>query len=405
MPGGGAYGGPGGDFTISWGATGLTRMFGAEIGGQVAWLVPAALVLGAAAFWLLRRAPRTDARRAQVLAWAAWLVITGLTFSLMAGIFHAYYTVALAPAIAALVGIGASLLWARRERLWAVGTLAGVTLATAAWSSVLLSRSSTFLPWLQAAVSIVGVLAALALVGGHWFGRRVLVAGAILAVAAGLAGPTAYTLQTVSTAHAGSIVTAGPTVAGGPGAGPHAWPGGGPGGGPGEGPVWMPELGTGQQPRRPPQGQGGPNQGSMPAPGQIPGFGPNADGGGPGMGGLLDGATVSTQVATLLAQDAGAYRWVAAAIGSQNAASYQLATQQSVMPVGGFNGSDPSPTLAQFKAWVAGGKIHWFIASGNRPYSDGSSVSAQITSWVEQTFTARTVDGTTLYDLSTGASR
>ena len=97
---------------------------------------------------------------------------------------------------------------------------------------------------------------------------------------------------------------------------------------------------------------------------------------------------------------------MAATIGSQNAASYQLATQQSVMPIGGFNGSDPSPTLAQFKAWVASGKIHWFIAAasfGGGP-SGGSSVSTQITGWVEQTFTARTVDGTTVYDLSAGAT-
>jgi hypothetical protein len=114
---------------------------------------------------------------------------------------------------------------------------------------------------------------------------------------------------------------------------------------------------------------------------------------------------------------------VAAAVGSNSAAGYQLATQQPVMAIGGFNGSDPSPTLKQFQALVAAGTIHYFIASGSStpgiggpvggtggiggtggaggPSASGSTAS-QITQWVESTFTARTVDGVTLYDLTTG---
>jgi hypothetical protein len=80
------------------------------------------------------------------------------------------------------------------------------------------------------------------------------------------------------------------------------------------------------------------------------------------------------------------------------------------MAIGGFNGSDPSPTLAQFKAWVAAGKIHYFIASGQGGFggasagggpSAGGSTATQISGWVESTFTAKTVDGVTLYDLTT----
>ena len=123
------------------------------------------------------------------------------------------------------------------------------------------------------------------------------------------------------------------------------------------------------------------------------------------MSGLLDGATVSSQVATLLEQGASGYRWAAATTGSQNAASYQLATQASVMPIGGFNGSDPSPTLARFQAWVAAGDVHWYIAGGGFGASNGGSdVATQIQQWVESTFAATTVDGVTLYDLTTGSS-
>src|SRR5205823_6205818 len=82
-----------------WGQTGLTRLFNAEIGGQVAWLLPAALVLLGAGAWATRLAVRTDRARAALVLWGGWLLVTAGTFSFIAGIFHAYYTVALAPAI------------------------------------------------------------------------------------------------------------------------------------------------------------------------------------------------------------------------------------------------------------------------------------------------------------------
>ena len=126
------------------------------------------------------------------------------------------------------------------------------------------------------------------------------------------------------------------------------------------------------------------------------------------MGGLLDAATVSDEMKALLDADADRYTWVAAAIGSQNASGYQLATGDPVMAVGGFNGSDPSPTLAQFQQYVADGKIHYFIGGGGMGgggmggnTTGGSNYSSQISEWVAATYTARTVGGTTVYDLTT----
>jgi len=130
-------------------------------------------------------------------------------------------------------------------------------------------------------------------------------------------------------------------------------------------------------------------------------------GGGPsgGPGGLLQGSDPSAEVTATLLEDASSYTWVAAAVGSNSAAGYQLATEQPVMAIGGFNGSDPSPTLAQFQQYVADGDIHWFIGGGGFGQSmGGSSASSAISAWVEANFQATTVDGVTLYDLSAGAT-
>ena len=114
---------------------------------------------------------------------------------------------------------------------------------------------------------------------------------------------------------------------------------------------------------------------------------------------------MSSQVTAALRAGSGSYTWAAAAIGSQNAAGYQLASGQPVMAIGGFNGSDPSPTLAEFQADVATGRIHYFIASGTGGRSNGgSSASSDIASWVQANFTATTVGGVTMYDLSSAST-
>ena len=81
------------------------------------------------------------------------------------------------------------------------------------------------------------------------------------------------------------------------------------------------------------------------------------------MGGLLDGGTPDAELVALLTQDADRYTWVAAAVGSNSAAGVQLATGRPVMAIGGFNGSDPAPTLEQFQQLVAEGRIHWSSAA------------------------------------------
>ena len=185
-------------------------------------------------------------------------------------------------------------------------------------------------------------------VGVRHLPRRVGLVVASLAAVAALAGPTAWSVATAATPHTGSIPTAGPTTGGA-------------------------DLGL--------------------------------RGGAGGVGGLLDGSTSTSTLTALLLQDADDHDWVAATVGANSAAGYQLATEEPVMPIGGFNGSDPSPTLEQFQQYVADGRIHYFIAGGGGlgfggiGGGGGEGAATEITDWVAATYASQTVDGVTVYDL------
>ncbi|WP_030559823.1 glycosyltransferase family 39 protein [Streptomyces aureocirculatus] len=413
VEGGGYAGGPGGGPDVvrgGWGESGLDRMFNPQVGGQISWLLPAALLLLVAGLIVTWRARRTDTARAAFVAWGGALLMTAAVFSFMAGIFHEYYTVALAPCIAALVGMGATVLWEERAKRWAAVALGGTAAVTAWWGYELLARTPDHLPWLRTAVLVAGLAGAAGLLLTARLGRRLALTAVGLGLAASLAGPVAYTLSTVDNPHTGSIVTAGPAVAGRTGGGMVII-----GPGPGQGPGWAkaqdgarPPGGNQQGQNKPPGNQQGQPPGNHQNPqGQPPGSRQNRR----GMGGLLDGARVSPAAKRLLERDAGGHTWAAAAVGAQNAASYQLATGDPVMAIGGFNGSDPSPTLARFKSLVADGRIAYFIAGNASGNGSGGGVgtglgpagegdAARITSWVTENFTKVTAGDSTFYDLT-----
>ena len=244
---------PGGGQGVSmWGETGWDRLLSASYGGQVAWLLPAALAMIAVLLMTSRRGGRTDLTRAAVLGWGGWLIVTAAVISFSAGIIHEYYTVALAPAIGALVGIGAVTLWARRGQLWARLVLAAVIAGTAWWSTVLLARSTGFVTWLGPVVLVGGLLAAGGIVLAPYLprpvGRSFALGAALVGLVVVLAGPAAYSLETASSTASGSLPSAGPAVAGargpggagGPGMRGQGMPPGVAGGGPGAGPGQLP---------------------------------------------------------------------------------------------------------------------------------------------------------------------
>jgi hypothetical protein len=76
------------------------------------------------------------------------------------------------------------------------------------------------------------------------------------------------------------------------------------------------------------------------------------------------------------------------------------------MAIGGFTGSDNSPTLPRFQQYVADHEVHYTIP-GERcdPPGRGSANATAITTWVQENFTRIDIGGTTVYDLTAPAGR
>jgi 4-amino-4-deoxy-L-arabinose transferase-like glycosyltransferase len=353
--GGSGNGGGGGQGTSGssfGGATGLQRLFSSEMGLEVSWLLPVAilaLVLGLVATW---RRPRTDLLRAGFISLGGWLVVTALVFSFMSGTIHPYYTVALAPAIGGLVALGGVTMWKVRERWLGRVGLAAMFVLAGMWSVALLNENSSFVPWLRWVILAGSVFAAAAfLVGSTAELKRVTAVAVIAGSLFAFAGTASYSIATASVSHSGSIPTVGPSS-------------------------------------------------------QATGFGGGAGGGGgtpPGQASSNTSTTSSSSGSIESLLTSSTARWAAAINGSQSAATLELSTGSAIMAIGGWS-DDPAPTLAQFEAYVKAGDIGYYISGGQGGGGfggQGTSVSSQIASWVSSHYTATTVGNYTVYDLTT----
>ena len=274
------------------------------------------------------------------------------------GIFHPYYTVVMAPAVAALAGAGVVALWrlGRQSLRWA-WVLPATIVGTVLWADSLLARTGGYDTWLGPTVVVTGMIAALTLLlcmvrpkGTRWFA---LVAGTVAAISV-LAGPAAYSLTTLDTTTS-AIATAGPS-SGSSGIGPGAGPGGGatPGGSATGGPPAATRTGAGASVGVASASPGGPG------------------GGGGGGGGA---SMVNESLVKYLEKHQGSATYLVAVSGSQSAAPFILESGKAVIAMGGFGGGDPAPTLSEFKHMVAAGEVHYVYVSGGAGTTGGAGGS------------------------------
>ncbi len=300
---GGGNGGAGGAFNI--GTAGPFRIFQKALGQQVSWLLAVAMVGLIGAFYFYRRRKnrwyQTTARQNEVILWAGWLILTYGFFS-VASFFHPYYMIMLAPAIAALVGIGLPAIW---RQFWAKRnhwTLALLPLAILVTSGLQAWYVYSYYPWLSWILLLAGATAvALLLIGKFSNLKKKLV-------------PSILVSSTIAMVIAPAWWSLTPTLSGESAAIPYASPS---------------LLSTG---------------------------GSQAGG--------LGSETVNSGLLSYLQKHQGSATYLFATTDSGTAAPYIIATGDAVMAIGGFNGTDPAITLNQFKQLVKSGQLKYFYVAG-----------------------------------------
>jgi len=356
-PGGGGGGGFGGN--LFGGATGPFRLLQSALGDQAGWLLGFAVVAGLALL-VLTRLRRRDPRTGWLIAVGGAFLTTAVVFSFASGIFHPYYVSFLAPFAAALVGAGAGLMLPRSLGGAADGrgarVIAPLAIAAGAITElVVLGELGGAMPWAKPVlIGVAGGCAVLLAIEGAGRYRAIVVA---VALAALLAAPSAWAVQTVGHATSSTFPAGGPASAsgGGPGGGaPGGFAGGGRGFGGGGFGGGASGFGGG-----PAVGQlfQNPGQGGF-APGGAGGF-PGGSGGFAGGSGGFGGDTASLNAAVRYVEQHGGGE---IGVASQStAAAAILDGYTNVAGLGGFSGRESSVSASWIAMEVREGQLRWVI--------------------------------------------
>jgi 4-amino-4-deoxy-L-arabinose transferase-like glycosyltransferase len=329
--------GRGGRSALGGGHSGPRRLFTAEMANEISWLLPVALLAVCFGGYLWLRGALSRGERAALVSWAGWILLSGGVFSYSDGMVHPYYTVALAPAVSALVGLGGMLAWRHRSGWDGRAAFAAMMTSAAGWAVLLLHRNAFGPPGLRWAIGAAALGALGLLIIGSLRWPRVLSVAAALGLIAGIAGTSAFAIATAAATHDGAIPNAVHTAAVGPSAG-----------------------------RR------------IEMPGAVRTGNSQAD---TALGALLRATST---------------RWSAATTGAQSASALEIASGTAVMAVGGWN-NDPVPTLADFIAEVRARRISYYIENGR---GHGlARYGREIAEWVAHNYRPAVVGGTKVYRL------
>lgn len=326
---------------------GLQRFLEPGFTGQFGWFLPLAIAGTIVAAIQVSKRIGKPGERAFLVFNVLWLIVALLTVAFMSGIVHPYYGLTAVPPMCILAGWWLRT-FVRSTPAWPLRSLALATLlASALMAYVSAARSSEDFPGLPLVLLLLWALAIAfgALRLPHPQLRRISSCWLALTL---LLGPALWSLNTVLTGHIGASVSAGPAT-----------------------------LGT-----------------KFDDPGRQQ-LGKDAS---PNSASLMLGDIPATGVVSRLSSANST--WPAAIVGSESAANYQLATRRPIMALGGFNGSDPFPTLEGFIKLVEERKIGALVVQNLPPVAaEGRGEAARIVAWVRSHYRAQVIDGAEYYNL------
>ncbi|MGO4856127.1 ArnT family glycosyltransferase [Arthrobacter sp. 2MCAF14] len=329
---------------------GITRFLQPQFSGQFGWFLPFAIAgIGITVLFLVRRHGTTEQRSFLVLC-STWLICSASVLAMMSGIVHPYYAISTVPSLSCLAAFAATFMM-RRLKNGLVRAVSGLVLALClilGYASA--SRSVKDFPWLPPILLIAGGLAvAIALIPP--IKEQFRTAVILLMGASIFLGPTIWSINTVLNPHAGAGVVSGPSILG---------------------------VRTDRPDRT-----------------QLPADTPAA------FTAVMFGDVPAKGVLSRIKASPASVRWAAAVVGSETAANYQLASSRAILAVGGFDGTDPFPTLEQFQTMVHQGSVGSFVIQNLPPLTvEGRGESARIVQWVESNFQAEMIDGASFYRLT-----
>ncbi|PTT67591.1 glycosyl transferase [Arthrobacter sp. HMWF013] len=329
---------------------GFQRFLQPQFSGQFGWFLPLAVAGLCMAVFLLWKRRGSKSYRAFLLLCVAWFICSASVLAFMSGIYHPYYALSVVPSLCALAAVGL-MSFLRTQHRWQSRSLLAITLAlTMTLAFVSAARSTNDFPGLPLVfLALWGLTIAVQLVPTKF--PRVQWATTLLLLLALTIGPILWSINTVMSPHAGAGVVAGPSL-------------------------------RGVRTDHPDRQQLGPN---------VPlSFIAVMFGDVPNDGILRKIEAVPDEVT-----------WATAVVGSESAANYQLELGRAVMPIGGFDGTDPYPTLEQFKTLVDQKRVGSLTVQNLPPLtSEGRGESARIVEWVRSNFAPDKFDGSEFYDLA-----
>ncbi len=334
-PGGGGFGGPGGIFAT--GGPGPLRLFTEPLGGQIVWLLPLAILGAVALAWQRRPRLQSDRQQQSLVLWGAWLLTMGTFFS-VAGFFHQYYMTEMAPAIAALFGIGLVTMWQDYRRAgWRGWLLPLALIVTVAEQIYILTSYPAWGKWMIPLAAILCFVGAMVLIIARLVPRlrdsargvRYLIPASGIAILALMIAPTMWAAIPIFQSKQADTLVAGPV--------------------------------------------------------QGDGFGGNF------AGGRAENANSNAALIRYLEANQGSTKFLVAVSSSMTADGLIIATNKPVMALGGFSGSDPILTANQLASLVANGTVRFFLLNS---FNRGGQIPPQILDQIPEQFRNRVQNGT-----------